>query len=230
MAYLLQPRCHIYIVQIAIQEAALAAYGVKVLGSYVGTDQYIQRNLLEQVATLPPVLCYQALLIYRTIPPHLSHAVYGPFEEIKRKILANILVFPKREHRKKISYRQAQLCIPEGGLGLKDERGIAMSAYCASVLMWANSQPQTLESFLLSPNAVGDLRPRPDLPVHLVDFTTYLEAPQAMWMRSRADVKPDTHPYHQGEEKTAPIALKTLPSFPLYLITSLISVCDRQAQ
>ena len=41
--------------------------------------------------------------------------------------------------------------------------------------MWANSQPQTLESFLLSPNAEGDLRPRPDLPVHLVDFTTYLE-------------------------------------------------------
>eukprot|EP01031_Cornospumella_fuschlensis_P026588 gene26588-32133_t len=185
------------------QEAALAAYGLKVLGSYVGTDQYIQRNLLEYVSELNDIgrkltayldlpgrllllfrLCFatKPFYIYRTIPPHLSHAIYCHFEEIKMKILANILGFSKREHLKEISYRQAQRSIPEGGL--KDERGIAMSAYCASVLMWANSQPQTLESFLLSPNAKGDLRPRPNLPVHLVDFISYLEEKREMlWFR-----------------------------------------------
>jgi hypothetical protein len=175
--------------------AATEAYGLKILGSYIGSDEFIQHSLLQHVAELEelgkklssyPELQGRMLLfrhcflpkpqyLYRTIPPNLSHALYGPFEEIKRKVLAKILGLPRREDLKEATYRQAQLDIDKGGLGLKNESQIARAAYCASVMSMLKSQISPMSEILLEPHVTAALAPRADLPSNLRDFVVHLQ-------------------------------------------------------
>jgi len=73
--------------------------------------------------------------IFRTISPRLSHVIFGPFEELKRQILASLLQIP-RQALSGTSYEQAQLPIARGGLGLTNSKVVAHAAYCVPAIDW----------------------------------------------------------------------------------------------
>ena len=113
-------------------------YGLKVLGSYIGTDEYVldslSKYLLEleenaeslmayegdQVKYLVFINCFirNVGYIFRTTPPRLTIGFARGFEVLKKRILYNLLGFGLNE-LSDLTYGVCQLAIDEGGFNIK---------------------------------------------------------------------------------------------------------------
>jgi len=129
-------------------------YGVKVVGSFIGTPEYIRHNLeiyLEDLKTnadklmkhkdLQEIMILfrdsfnkKPLHIFRTINPIFTPEFANQFEVLKRKILCSILGFDSPDDLSDLHYKIAQLSIKEGGLGVQDHWLIGQAAYTASII------------------------------------------------------------------------------------------------
>ena len=128
-------------------------YGVKVVGSFVGTpefirsklDSYLQElavgaekliahtDLQERMILFRSSFIKKPLHIFRTINPLYSQDFAAKFEEIKMKILFSILGM-EANNLPALYYKVAQLSIKEGGLGLLNHSLVGKAAYVASLV------------------------------------------------------------------------------------------------
>jgi hypothetical protein len=128
-------------------------YGAKVLGSFVGSDAFIQSNLQlkltklensaknimdkvksKQIQFLLLRWCFSQKIIYwqRTIPPRLVNNIFIPaFEALKKSILISILNIGEIED--KIWFLSCE-SLSSGGLGLHHSDQNSHAAYVASIV------------------------------------------------------------------------------------------------
>ena len=132
---------------------ASARYGCKILGSYIGSDEYVKQGLQKKIdddlkreaellcefpnqqvkfLILKWSLCQKANFIFRTTPPPLVQDFIHHFTALKRNVLASILKFPNN-NIPDIIWEQACLNVSDGGLGLQDAMQVSKGAYVASV-------------------------------------------------------------------------------------------------
>jgi hypothetical protein len=111
-------------------------YGVKVVGSFIGTPEFIRcklesylqeleagadkliahKDLQERMILFRSSFIKKPLHIFRTVNPIYTQEFAVKFEEIKLKILLSILGMEARD-LSVLQYKIAQLSIKEGGLG-----------------------------------------------------------------------------------------------------------------
>jgi hypothetical protein len=131
---------------------AAAHYGGKVLGSFVGSLEYIQSQLsLKLTEFLSPMknlkkcnyiqdkylllrFCFSRKLTYlmRTTPPHLLHQLTTSFDSMRKEILCSILNLPSLSDQ---TWFQSRLNVKDSGLGLGFLSEILFSAYSASLIV-----------------------------------------------------------------------------------------------
>ena len=138
-------------------------YGGKVLGSYIGSDEFCKARLSEkidefrhsaksittvhnkQTQFLLLKMCFSPKITYlqRTMPPYLLSDFQTEFNNLKFSILANIIdcSLPDLSPTTKF-ISQLRLC--DGGLGLTFLNDTAISAYISSCIQ--NLPQHTLES------------------------------------------------------------------------------------
>ena len=133
--------------------ASAHEYGVKILGSYLGSDEYVKRMLASHLSELSQVAdnlieypdlqgrmllfrkCFlmKPVHLFRTMPPLLIADFIRGFDEIKMRILCSILGCTVGElsttHLKIIN-----LPLAKGGLGLRDLDDVAACSFIASML------------------------------------------------------------------------------------------------
>ena len=129
-------------------------YGVKVVGSFIGTPEYIRHQLdfyfqeLEKSAN--KLICHKDLQermilfrdsflkkplhIFRTVNPKFTQEFARKFEVLKIKVLCSILGFDSSEALSDLHCKIAQLSIKEGGLGLQDHWLVGQAAFVASII------------------------------------------------------------------------------------------------
>ena len=129
-------------------------YGAKVLGSYIGSNEYIKSNLISKAEKLDseasmlieyPDLqqrfqlfrwCFNEKINYllRTIPPKLTEELTSNFNLTKKRIMCSILNQFNLETLPEWLWVQCCLPINEGGLGLNDSVLVAYTAYASSFI------------------------------------------------------------------------------------------------
>ncbi len=134
-------------------------YGAVILGSFVGTDEFIRKQLeeygkeLERVADcllsypdlqgrwLLFLRCFTAKPIYlfRTVPPRLTVDLQSKVEELKKKILYSLLSFREGEMLDDLTYSSSNVGLQQGGLGLHDSSEIVPAAYASSMIAFSQS-------------------------------------------------------------------------------------------
>jgi hypothetical protein len=131
-----------------------AEYGVKVLGSYVGTDEFMAVNLESklvelkveadalirnisnyQIRNLTLRFSFSTKIIYllRTIPPDVIEPFVVGFENLEKKILCSLLDIEPNDLTD-FSWRLSKISIKQGGLGLGDKLKMRFSAFHTSSL------------------------------------------------------------------------------------------------
>ena len=128
-------------------------YGVKVVGSFIGTPEFIRNNLdlyfqdlevcanklmnhndlQERMILFRDSFIKKPLHIFRTINPIFTQEFASKFECLKIKILCSILGFESSD-LSDLHYKIAQLSIKEGGLGLQDHWLVGKAAFVASAI------------------------------------------------------------------------------------------------
>ena len=123
-------------------------YGATILGSYIGTDEFITSEIQKshdsltseataikgvedtQIQYLLLRWCFSQKITHllRTLPLHLCNELITHFSTLKREILSNIVGSPLDD----ITWNIAQLPVSESGLGLLDPLKAAPCAYAAS--------------------------------------------------------------------------------------------------
>ena len=141
---------------------------MKVLGSFVGSDEFILRRLHEYFLELeadafklikfPDLQSMFILLrksfilkplhIFRTIKPTLTADFVGDFDLIKAKILCHLLGLVDVEELEDIDFCISQLNIDQGGLGLGNTSNTAQAAFVAATIDYHNQFDQCLLSLL----------------------------------------------------------------------------------
>jgi hypothetical protein len=136
-----------------------SSYGVKILGSYVGSPDYIKARLQEYVEELSKeaedliaypdlqgrwlmfLRCYtkKPYYMFRTITPALTVDLQKSFELLKKKILYSLLCFRPDEELDNIIYNSCNFPIQKGGLGLHDTNEVARSAFVSSMIAFSQS-------------------------------------------------------------------------------------------
>jgi hypothetical protein len=127
-------------------------YGASVLGSFIGTDEFIKAALEKKSAELEKEVeaikgveslqiqflllrwCFAQKIIYwqRTVPPDLINAYLEPLYTVqKQAILSNILGLPSTPQK---HWLMSTLHIQNGGLGLFDSSQTSHAAYVASLI------------------------------------------------------------------------------------------------
>ena len=129
-------------------------YGVKVVGSFIGTPDFIKdslasylqdleiaakklmehKDLQERMILFRDSFIKKPLHIFRTVNPLFTQEFANKFECLKIKILCSILGFDSTNDLSDMHYKIAQLSIKEGGLGLQDHWLVGKAAFLASVI------------------------------------------------------------------------------------------------
>jgi hypothetical protein len=135
-----------------IAEEDKVKYGVKVLGSFIGTDEYVKDQLNKYLIELQGVAeklkghedlqermlllrwCYaqKPNHIFRTIPNYLSHEFAMQFEKEKLGVLCSILQVEQCVISGAME-ALVQFPIADGGLGLHSSGTVSRCAFIASV-------------------------------------------------------------------------------------------------
>ena len=139
---------------------ATLEYGVKMLGSYVGHDDFIEDQLrdycvelhhsAEALIAYPDLQgrwllfqkCFLAKPIYmfRTICVHLAcRQLDEKVEELKMMILRSLLGFGDYDNLDDVTYSTCNLPIAMGGLGLHDFSDLSRAAHISSMIAFAQS-------------------------------------------------------------------------------------------
>jgi hypothetical protein len=127
-------------------------YGARVVGGFIGSEEFIQANLLVQVERLSVdtetiksldslqaryfllkwCFCQRALFLQRVTPPSLiNRVITSRFEVLKSQILASILGIPIESLP--IKYlKLAALSVSNSGIGLGNSNQISHAAFLAS--------------------------------------------------------------------------------------------------
>ena len=131
---------------------ATVHYGGKVLGSFIGSPEYIQSQLSLKIAEFQTPMenlkqynyiqdrylllrfCFSRKLTYlmRTTPPHLLHPFAISFDTMRREILCSVVNLPSVSDQ---TWFQSRLNVKDSGLGLGFLSEILLSAYSASIIV-----------------------------------------------------------------------------------------------
>ena len=156
-------------VHIDQKEIQKKRYGFKVLGSFVGTDEYVKeqldvyyQSLEDDAVKLMEYPDYQTRMllfrksflskpvhIFRTIPPDLTEAFVEQFEALKKKIICSIVGFANVDELTDLDYKICRLKFEEGGLSIQDTRIISKSSFVASMVDYHNQYEQCLTEKLV---------------------------------------------------------------------------------
>jgi len=144
-----------------------AKYGCKILGSYIGSDEFVKLGLQKKIdedlkreaellsnfpnqqvkfLILKWSLCQKVNFILRTTPPPLVQDFIQQFTALKKLVLSSILKFPNN-NIPDIIWRQAGLNISDGGLGLQDLLQVSKGAFVASVVECAEFVADTFPGY-----------------------------------------------------------------------------------
>jgi hypothetical protein len=139
-------------------------YGAKVLGAYIGQDEFVEDQLKKKESELTQVrngilsvtgkqikflmlsMCFVNKLnhLQRTMPPDKLTTTIAVFQDLKRDILEDII----GAEVDNAQWKLAQLPISESGLGLIDCAQISHAAYVASTLeCYCASSPHEKDLF-----------------------------------------------------------------------------------
>jgi hypothetical protein len=154
------------------------SYGVKVLGSFICHDNFIQKQLcsyyvdLHKIATdlvVPYPDLQGCMLMFRmrfvnkpvhllrTLAPNVSYVLCSQVEELKKMVLcANAGI--TRAELSNTMYSSCCLSIRQGGLGIHQMSEIAPAAYCASVLAWLKATKSTDSLFKCIHNVIDAIQ------------------------------------------------------------------------
>lgn len=135
------------------------SFGLKILGSYIGTDEYRLANLRLYVKQLHDIkdklmeypdlqgrwllfskcFVYKPYHIFRTVPPHLTLELALEFERMKRQVLASVMLLNPEgisdEH-----YSICNLSLANGGLGLHDVVEVRSAAFLSSMISFSQTR------------------------------------------------------------------------------------------
>jgi hypothetical protein len=133
------------------KEKAILEYGVNILGSFIGTDEYVTKCLAEKTEVLRSIKdklinfpnyqirsllfrkCFNSKVNYlhRTIPTYLMKTFNLEFDCMRKEIFAS-LINSTVDELPDDRWVQARLNIKEGGFGLRFVDDVSKSAYVAS--------------------------------------------------------------------------------------------------
>jgi hypothetical protein len=125
-------------------------YGAKILGSYIGSDSYIEKQLMIKIDSLRQEAisiksfqdvqgqhlmlryCFAQKINYlqRTTPPCLLKSFVKQFDKLKRDICNSIVGFEIED----IIWDQCCLKVQHGGLGYQNANTVSQVAYIASFM------------------------------------------------------------------------------------------------
>jgi len=158
-------------------------YGAKILGSYIGTDEFIAINLNEVLSSwlqtcnkllqFPDLQGRMILLrqcftpkiyhVLRTISPHPSNDLVRQFSNMQKIILKSILGY---DYMDELTWTQAQFAIRDGGLGLNQLEKVQHAAYVSSILGCREELsvifPDLIQNMMIAPQLPNDREP-PDI-------------------------------------------------------------------
>lgn len=150
-------------------DAEKALYGLPVLGGFVGTDQYIQAGLRKKIVQLREekdllvqysqqqskfailqrsYLCKFNHLL-RTTSPYLIREYASQFDQLKKEVVESIASEDNRV-LDATTWRQMELRIKDGGLGLNASTSVISPAYIAGVVAAFPFLPEALQNDLRS--------------------------------------------------------------------------------
>jgi hypothetical protein len=129
-------------------------YGAKLLGSFLGTDSYIKKQLKsklielndQKIQLINNVQNYQNRMLllrecyswkinhlFRTLPPSLTNNLSQKFSSFQKDVLKSILFFdPDLNDIPNNAWLQSQLKFEDAGLNIQNVNLIKISAYVAS--------------------------------------------------------------------------------------------------
>jgi len=195
--------------------AARVTYGMKLLGSFVGTQQYRISALSEYHHRLQPVedalkkyrwlqgafllftKCYTPKIdhLLRTIPPNLTRSLVCAFEKSKSSLLYHFLG-RQQDTQSDLGLQtplaidiQASLPISEGGLGLFFHSITASVAYLSSFMQFLCHHPKLLQQ--AQSFASGLQPPLPPQFNHLIAFFYAIKSqwPSKQYLESLTDLE-----------------------------------------
>ena len=154
------------------------AYGVKMLGSYIGSDIYIKSQLnsqLRQYTTGADNLCKynnsqcKLLLLrscfslkihylMRTTRPELMDDVTNAFVLLQRKVLLSI--FNEDEYLSDTQWQLAQFPVQFGGCGILNANFARHAAFCASFISWFKSDENHIQEWIDANGTISSLSSR----------------------------------------------------------------------
>ncbi|MCP4178819.1 MAG: hypothetical protein GY756_13730, partial [bacterium] len=132
-------------------------YGVTILGSYVGTDQYVQEKINEKVQGLQELKqkiigvedvqarymllkwCFRPKIHYwlRTVKTKLLKGFITAFDDMKRDIMVSIInngKFTSLADMSSRTWSQCKMSINDGGMGMEDLKRVIYAANIASLM------------------------------------------------------------------------------------------------
>lgn len=154
-------------------------YGAKVLGAYVGTDEFIQRSLMDDIAELNAVAdrliafpdlqgrllllrhCFAAKPTYlmRTMTPHMLRDYIPVFEGIKKRIVASVFGYAQVQDIPNDVYSLFNLNIRNGGLGMHMAEETADAAFVSSMVDYHTNHGECFEYLCVGQHDIMNLLP-----------------------------------------------------------------------
>jgi hypothetical protein len=156
-------------------------YGMKILGAFVGSDDFIRQRLITYMDKIELVMtnlmnvtsiqhrnilfrtcfCPKVLHILRTTRPDLSTYVVARFNRFKKRIFCSMIDI-EVEELKENTWKQFELNISDGGMGVKNLEDIRLSAFMASFTSFykneSNRELLHLYDFIMGSGLYNDLR------------------------------------------------------------------------
>lgn len=133
-------------------------YGLKLLGSFVGTEEFIQHQLnlyldeltivAEKLIAFPNIqgrsllfrYCFipKPIHVFRTVPPRICGPLIAGFEKLKQRILFSLLDCTAGDMTE-IDYLSCNFPLNKGGLGFHLSGVVAVCSYVASFIAFSQS-------------------------------------------------------------------------------------------
>ena len=148
------------------KEAAKLAYGTKILGTHIGTDEYIRANVNEQIEEMNALkqklidhpnmhdrmvmfrycFCPKVVHLMRTVPPRLLTPSLDKFSGYKKDVLCTLFEFPDGIIDNRLF---SDCCLPysKGGLSLGDLTDTKHGAFMAGYVSAINSVKAAFPEF-----------------------------------------------------------------------------------
>lgn len=148
-------------------------YGIEILGSFIGTDQFIHARLdkyYEELKEESERLCELSDLqermtlfrcsfilkpqhMFRTIPPQIVALFADKINVLNKSIICSIIGYPSVE-LSDLLYDMMKFSIKKGGLGITDSSVLSKSAFVASIIDFRRDNIDREDLFVGMLNAI----------------------------------------------------------------------------